>query len=131
MPAVKDHFSNIVCSVICVVIALKERSRSSLLTALSPSGPRAGFPVGCGIATPGTILFVPTVSIMGTIVAICTTGMPATLSISRVIDAPHRVQVPQVDVSIAASTPAFLSSSPISLPNLSAFATAVPVPVVV
>lgn len=127
----KNYFSKIVCSVTGVVNALKERSSSSLLTALSPSGPSAGLPVGCGMATPGTILFVPTVSIIGTIVAICTTGIPATLSISRVIDAPHRVQVPQVDVRIAASTPAFLSSSPISCPNFSAFATAVPVPVVV
>ncbi len=59
-----------------VVIALKERISSSLLTSLSPSGPREGSPVGWGMAIPGTILFAPTVSIIGTIVAIWTTGDP-------------------------------------------------------
>ena len=81
------------------------------------------------MAIVGTIRFAPTVREMGTIVHMCTTGSLRSISFS--IDAPHRVQVPQVDVRIAASTPAFLSSSPISRPNFSANATAVPVPVVV
>ena len=83
------------------------------------------------MATPGTILFVPTVSMIGTIVAICATGMSATLSISRVIDAPHRVHVPHVAVRMAASTSALRNISPISWPNFSALFTLVPVPVVV
>jgi len=83
------------------------------------------------MATPGTIRLAPTVSIMGTIVAIWATGICATLSISLVIDAPHRVHVPQVEVKITPSTPASFSSRPISWPKRSAFATDVPVPVVV
>lgn len=79
---------------------------------------------------PGTIRFAPTVTMIGTIVATCTTGIPATRSISLTIDAPHRVHVPQVEVRIAASTPSRLKISPISRPNRSAFATDVAVPVV-
>ena len=82
------------------------------------------------MATPGTMRLEPTVSMIGTMVAICTTGMSATRSIYRVIDAPHRVQVPQVEVRMAADTSAFFNSSPISWPKRSALATEVPVPVV-
>ncbi len=63
-------FSKIVCSSIGDVMALNARMMSSLRTALSPSGPFAGSAAGCGIATPGTILLAPTVSMIGTIVAI-------------------------------------------------------------
>jgi len=63
------------------------------------------------------------------IVAIWTIGMPY-LSISLTIVAPQRVQVPQVLVRTTASTPAAFNCAPISTPNLTELATAVPVPVV-
>jgi CRISPR type III-A-associated RAMP protein Csm5 len=72
----------------------------------------------------------PTDCDMVVIVAMCTIGMPY-FSISFTIVAPQRVQVPQVEVRMTPSTPASFSSLPISAPNLIAFPTAVPVPVVV
>lgn len=57
------------------------------------------------MAMVGTILLAPTVMEIGVTVHIWTTGMPA-LSISLTIVAPQRVQVPQVEVMITASTPA-------------------------
>ena len=93
-------------------------------------GNRFGFPTGYGIAMVGTILFAPTDSDMVVIVDMCTIGIPY-LSISFTIVAPQRVQVPQVEVRIAASTPASLSSLPISEPKVIEFPTDVPVPVVV
>ena len=78
----------------------------------------------------GTIRLAPTDSEMVVIVDMWTIGIPY-LSISLTIVAPQRVQVPQVEVRITPSTPASLSSLPISVPNSMAFPTAVPVPVVV
>ena len=78
----------------------------------------------------GTILLAPTDLDIVVIVAMCTTAIP-NLSISFKIVAPQRVQVPHVEVRITPSTPSFFSSSPISFPNLMAFPTDVPVPVVV
>lgn len=82
------------------------------------------------MATVGTILFAPTVMEMGVIVHMWTTGMPA-LSISFTIVAPQRVQVPQVEVMITASTPAESSFLEYSAANALAEATAVPLPTVV
>ena len=58
-----------------------------------------------GIDIVGTILFVPTVIATGTKLHICTIGIPD-FSISFTIVAPQRVQVPQVETIIHASTPA-------------------------
>ena len=80
------------------------------------------------MATAGTMRLAPTVREMGVTVQTWTTGIP-TRSISFTIVAPQRVQVPQVEVSITPSTPAALSSAPISLPNLIALPTEVPVQV--
>ncbi len=60
----------------------------------------------------------------------CTTAIPVA-SIAFTIVAPQRVQVPQVDVRITASTPSFLSLSPISALNFFELATEVPFPTVV
>ncbi|OQB44814.1 MAG: hypothetical protein BWY01_01635 [Synergistetes bacterium ADurb.Bin155] len=81
------------------------------------------------MATAGTILFAPTVSEMGTMVQTWTTGSPA-LSISLTIVAPQRVQVPQVEVTITASTLASLSFWAISVPKRLALPTEVPLPTV-
>ena len=78
----------------------------------------------------GTILFAPTVNDIGTTVQIWTTGIPA-LSISFTIVAPQRVQVPQVEVRITASTPSAFNSWLNSSANFFALATAVPFPTVV
>jgi hypothetical protein len=78
----------------------------------------------------GTILLAPTDSDMVVMVDIWTIGMPYR-SISFTIVAPQRVQVPHVEVSMAASTPASISSFPISIPNLMELPTEVPVPVVI
>lgn len=77
-----------------------------------------------------TILTAPTDFDIGVTVQIWEAGMP-TLSISLTIVAPQRVQVPQVLVIIAASTPAAFNSSAISFPILVASATEVELPVVV
>ena len=78
----------------------------------------------------GTILFAPTVREIGTTVHMCTTGIPA-LSISFTIVAPQRVQVPQVEVKITASTPSATNFCAYSFANPTALATAVPLPTVV
>ncbi len=82
------------------------------------------------MATAGTIRFAPTVCEMGTIVQMCTTGIPKA-SIALTIVAPQRVQVPQVEVSITASTPSSFSFAPIAVPNFFALAIEVPLPTVV
>ncbi len=82
------------------------------------------------MAIAGTILFAPTVIEIGVTVHTWTTGMPA-LSISFTIVAPQRVQVPQVEVRITASTPASFSLGAYSSANFFAEATAVPFPTVV
>ena len=89
----------------------------------------AGFPNGCGIAIVGTILLAPTVIEIGVTVHACTTGIPA-LSISFTIVAPQRVQVPQVEVKITASTPFTFSFWLNSSANALEEATAVPFPTV-
>jgi len=63
----------------------------------------------------GTIRFAPTVFDTGIRFAIWTIVNPA-FSISFTIVAPQRVQVPQVEVRMTASTPAALMSSAISRP---------------
>lgn len=78
----------------------------------------------------GMILLAPTVLDIGTIVHKWATGIPV-FSISLTIVAPQRVQVPQVDVRITASTPSDINSWAISAAKALAFATAVPFPVVV
>ena len=87
-------------------------------------------PRGYGMATAGTMRFAPTVCEIGTIVQICTTGIP-NASIALTIVAPQRVQVPQVEVRITASTPSFFSCSPMAVPNFFALAIDVPLPTVV
>jgi len=81
------------------------------------------------MAIAGTILFAPTVNEIGTTVHTWTIGKP-TLSISFSIDAPHLVQVPQVDVIITPSTPSAKSSCAYSFEYLTEFATDVPFPTV-
>jgi len=81
------------------------------------------------MATAGTMRLAPTVSEIGTIVHICTTGKPA-FSISLTIAAPQRVQVPHVEVSMTASTPELLKSVAMAAPYFAALATEVPLPTV-
>ena len=81
------------------------------------------------MATVGTILFAPTVTEMGVTVHICTTGIPAR-SISFTIVAPQRVQVPQVDVMMTASTFASFSFFAYSAAYALDEATDVPLPTV-
>ncbi len=81
------------------------------------------------MATAGIILIAPTVLEIGVTVHIWAVGIPM-LSICFTIVAPQRVQVPQVLVIIAPSTPAFFNSSAISFPILVASATEVEFPVV-
>lgn len=78
----------------------------------------------------GTILLAPTVLATGIKFAMITIGKPA-FSISFTIVAPQRVQVPQVEVIITASTPASLRCSTISLAIRAASPCVVPVPTVV
>lgn len=77
----------------------------------------------------GIILFAPTVTEMGVTVHICTTGMPAR-SISFTIVAPQRVQVPQVEVMMTASTFASFSLAAYSAAYAFDAATDVPFPTV-
>jgi hypothetical protein len=81
------------------------------------------------MATAGTIRLAPTVLEMGTILQICTVGIPAR-SISFAIVAPQRVQVPQVELIMTAWTPSLTRSLAISRANSLALATAVPLPTV-
>lgn len=81
------------------------------------------------MATAGTILFAPTVLEIGTMLQMCTTGIPA-LSISFAIVAPQRVHDPQVELRITAFTPSRIRSSAISCANFLALATEVPFPTV-
>ena len=81
------------------------------------------------MATAGTMRLAPTVRDMGTIVQMCTVGIPARSS-SFTIVAPQRVQVPQVDVSITAWTPSATISTAIDWANFLALATDVPLPTV-
>jgi hypothetical protein len=100
------------------------------LTSRSLAGDRSGFPTGCVMARPGTILYAPTMSAVETRVVITAVGMP-TFSISWLIAAPQRVPVPQVAVSIAAEMPSNFSSAAMPLPILRAASTVVATPVVV
>jgi hypothetical protein len=100
------------------------------LISRSRPGDSSGFPTGCVIARPGTILYAPTMSAVETRVVITAVGIPA-FSISWLIAAPQRVPVPQVAVSIAAETPSDFSSAAMSLPILRAASTVVATPVVV
>ena len=109
--------------------AINVFSTNSLLNVFSSSALKDGFPNGWGIATVGTIRLAPTVSEIGVTVQACTTGMPA-LSISFTIVAPQRVQVPQVEVRITASTPLTFSFWLNSSANAFEDATAVPFPTV-
>ena len=81
------------------------------------------------MATPGNILFAPTVWDIGTIVHTCTAGMPFA-SIAFTIVAPQRVSVPQVDVRITPFTPLARSLSAMASPYFFALETAVVFPTV-
>ena len=124
------YFSNTVCSITGVVKATSAFSTIFLLNFFSSTGSKLGFPSGYGIATAGTILLAPTVNEIGTTVQICTTGIPVA-SIAFTIVAPQRVQVPQVDVNITASTPSEINFIANSLANAFEFLTEVPLPTVV
>ena len=91
---------------------------------------RWGFPTGCVMAIPGTILEAPTMSAVGTRVVMIVVGIPA-FSISWLITAPQRVPVPQVAVSMAAETSSRISSAAMPLPILRAVSIVVATPVVV
>ena len=82
---------------------------------------------GWGMASPWMILLLPKVCAIGSIAVICAQGMPER-SISLVIAAPQRVQDPQVETIIAASTPALFSFSAIDRPKASPFNKEAPVP---
>ena len=82
------------------------------------------------MATAGSIRLAPTVREIGTTVQMWTQGTSTTSSSSFIIVAPQRVQVPQVEVRIMASTPASLSSNPIAWAYFLALATEVPLPTV-
>ena len=75
------------------------------------------------------ILFAPTAMEMGTMEQICTTGIPKP-SIVLAIVAPQRVQVPQVETMMTASTWSSFRSGMISLAILLASPCVVPVPTV-
>jgi hypothetical protein len=78
---------------------------------------------------PWTMRFAPVDSATEISAATCTAGIPAR-SISWASAAPQRVLVPQVEVTIAASTPASRSASAISRPTRRAFATGAEQPAV-
>lgn len=82
------------------------------------------------MATAGTMRFAPTVFEIGTIVQMWTTGMPYD-SIAFTIVAPQRVQVPQVEVRITASTPSSFNCLPMASPYFFELAIDVPLPTVV
>ena len=77
----------------------------------------------------GTTRFAPTITATGVIVETWTVGNPARSS-SRLIAAPQRVLVPQVDVRMTASTPAAFSFSAISAPMRALCASVVATPTV-
>ena len=86
------------------------------------SGPSDGSPTGWSTLTPGTMRLEPVDSATEMRAATWTAGMPA-LSISCASAAPQRVLVPQVEVTMAASTPCSRSASAISRPTRRALAT--------
>lgn len=79
------------------------------------------------MASPWTILLLPNVCAIGSIAVMCAQAMPER-STSFVIADPQRVQDPQVETMIAASTPALLSIPAIARPNASPFIRDAPVP---
>ena len=107
--------SNTVCSLISVHKASKATPTLWYRKAHCSSLVVAGSPNGYGIDIAGTILLAPTLFATGIKLAICTIVIPA-FSISFVIVAPQRVQVPQVETNKATFIPASVSSSAISLP---------------
>lgn len=113
-----------------MVRALNALVTRSLRSIFSFSGESFGSPNGCGIDTVGTMRLAPILKEIGTIVHIWTTGTSAVSSMALASVAPQRVQVPQVEVKMTPSTWAALSCEPISLPNLRALATEVPLPTV-
>ncbi|BDF69433.1 hypothetical protein CE91St40_04140 [Oscillospiraceae bacterium] len=76
-----------------------------------------------------TMRLAPTVWAMGTMVQICTQGMPQR-SNSLASVAPQRVPVPHVEVSTTACTWAARSRAAISAPKAWAFFRLVPLPLV-
>lgn len=78
----------------------------------------------------GTILLDPTVMATGTRFAICTIGMPERSMVFTIV-APQRVQVPQVEVMMTASTPSSFIFAAYSSAKAFELATAVPLPTVV
>lgn len=91
---------------------------------------RSGFPVGQIKSPPKTILFAPTDNAIEVKAVITTLGIPA-LSISFEIVATQRVQVPHVEVSMAAVTPFSFKIAAIPFPMSLLFSTFVPTPQVV
>src|SRR5438876_361796 len=97
--------------------------------AFSSSGERSALPSGWMIPAADTMRLAPTITATGVMVETCTVGSPARSS-SRVIAAPQRVLVPQVEVRMTASTPAARSFSAISRPMRALWASVVATPTV-
>ena len=98
-----------------------------LRASYSALGFASGGARGWGMASPWMILLLPNVCAIGSIAVICAQGIPER-STSLVIAAPQRVQDPQVETMIAASTPALFSISAIARPKASPFSREAPVP---
>jgi len=96
---------------------------------MSASAASDGSPQTCSMRTPLTTRLAPTLSASAGSALSVATGMPAR-SISLLIVAPQRLQVPQVATSSTPATPWAFSSSAICDPKRFASATAVPLPVV-
>ena len=93
----------IVCSLIDVCNILRALSKNFWNTFFSSSLDKFLSPVTYVTFVPLSILFAPTIFATSGNAVICTTGIPA-LSILAPIVAPQRVEVPQADVNITAST---------------------------
>ena len=81
------------------------------------------------MAYPWVIRLLPKVSAIGSMAVMCAQGMPER-STSLVIAAPQRVQDPQVETIMAASTPASFSMEAMSRPKASPLINDAPVPAV-
>lgn len=102
---------------------------SFFLNSNSRSGGRDASLQGYGIRPPTIIRFAPTASATEFMAVIQAAGIPP-FSISFASVAPQRVPVAHVDGMSTPWTPAFRSSSAISLPNLEQVSTGVPFPTV-
>jgi hypothetical protein len=93
-------------------------------------GESDGSPSGYVMDRPGTILYAPTFSAVGTKEVIMAVAIPVP-SISLLIAAPQRVPVPQVAVIMAAVTPSRFKSAARALPIFLATSMDIATPVVV